>query len=190
MSTSSDTTTQTPEQNVLPTTMPTTMAASTDEAPEVQVYAIYIDAPAQRIWDAITTAEFSERFGYGGVTEIDLTPGGAVRDLTTAEMKQMGMGEVAATGTVIEVDPPHKLVMTWSPVWHDEPETTLTYEIKEYPGGASCFTLTHVLTGAPNTAKDVRGGGDAGAGGGGWPWVLSSLKTLLETDRVMPGAGA
>ncbi|MEO6996736.1 MAG: SRPBCC domain-containing protein [Terracoccus sp.] len=188
MSTSSDT--KTTDEKGMPASMPDTMAASNDEAPEVQVYAIYIDAPAQKIWDAVTTAEFSERFGYGGVTEIDLTPGGAVRDLTTAEMRQMGMGEVAATGTVIEVDPPHKLVMTWSPSWHDEPETTLTYEIKEYPGGASCFTLTHVLAGAPNTAKDVRGGGDAGAGGGGWPWVLSSLKTLLETDRVMPGAGA
>ncbi|MDN5767810.1 MAG: SRPBCC domain-containing protein [Humibacillus sp.] len=188
MSTSSDT--KTTDEQGIPATMPDTMAASNDEAPEVQVYMIYIDAPAQKIWDAVTTAEFSERFGYGGVTEIDLTPGGAVRDLTTAEMRQMGMGEVAATGTVIEVDPPRRLVMTWSPVWQDEPETTLTYEIKEYPGGASCFTLTHVLTGAPNTAKDVRGGGDAGAGGGGWPWVLSSLKTLLETDRVMPGAGA
>ncbi len=166
------------------------MAASDEAAPEVQIFAIYIDAPAQRIWDAITSSEFSTRYGYGGEVEFDLTPGGAMRDLTTPEMRKMGMGDVAATGTVVEVDPPHKLVQKWSPVWHDEPETTLTYEIKEFPGNACCLTLTHECLGAPNTAKDVRGGGDAGAGGGGWPWVLSSLKTLLETDRAMAGAGA
>jgi len=163
---------------------------SPDRAPEVQMFAIYIDAPAEKIWEAITSSEFTNRFGYGGDIEMDLTPGGAMRDLTTAEMKEMGMGDVAATGTILEVDPPRRLVQTWSAVWHDEPETTLTYEITEYPGNACCLTLTHDCTGAPNTAQDVRGGGDAGAGGGGWPWVLSSLKTLLETHRVMSGAGA
>lgn len=184
----------TPEQSTTPQPAPAgsdlTMAASDDTAPPIQMFAIYIDAPAQKIWDAITTSEFSNRYGYGGEVEMDLVPGGGMRDLTTAQMKEMGMGDVAATGTILEVDPPHRLVQHWSAAWHDEPDTTLTYEIKEYPGNACCLTLTHDCTGAPNTAKDVRGGGDAGAGGGGWPWVLSSLKTLLETDRVMSGAGA
>ncbi|CAN5544697.1 hypothetical protein BH23ACT6_BH23ACT6_10590 [soil metagenome] len=167
-----------------------TTAAPDDAAPPVQMFAIYIDAPAQTIWDAITTSEFTNRYGYGGEVEMDLTPGGAFRHFTTPEMKEMGMGDVAITGTVVEADPPHRLVQEWSAVWHDEPETTLTYEIKEYPGNACCLTLTHDCTGAPNTAKDVRGGGDAEAGGGGWPWELSSLKTLLETERVMSGEGA
>jgi len=160
-----------------------------DRAPEVQMYAIYIDAPAEKIWQAITNSEFTNRFGYGGNVEVDLSPGGAFRHLTTPEMKEMGMGDVAVTGTIVEVDPPRRLVQTWSAVWHDEPETTLTYEITEYPGNACCLTLTHDCTGAPRTAQDVRGGGDVGAGGGGWPWELSSLKTLLETDRAMSGAG-
>lgn len=160
-----------------------------DTMTETQMFAIYIDAPAQKIWDAITTSEFTTRYGYGGDIEIDLTPGGTFRMLTTAEMKEMGMGDVAVTGTVVEVDPPRRLVLAWSPVWHDEPATTLTYEVTEYPGNACCLTLTHDCTGAPNTAKDVKGGGDAGGGGGGWPWELSSLKTLLETERVMAGAG-
>ncbi len=166
------------------------LAASDETAPPIQMFSIYIDAPAQTIWDAITSSEFTTRYGYGGAVEMDLVPGGAMRDLTTPEMKEMGMGDVAATGTIVEVDPPHHLVQKWSAVWHDEPDTTLTYEIKEYPGNACCLTLTHDCTGAPDTAEDVRGGGDAGAGGGGWPWVLSSLKTLLETERVMSGAGA
>ncbi len=65
---------------------------------QVQMFAIYIDAPAPKIWDAITSSEFTTRFGYGGEIEIDLTPGGAVRDLTTPEMKEMGMRDVAGAG--------------------------------------------------------------------------------------------
>lgn len=163
--------------------------ATDDSAPEVQMYSIYIDVVAQQIWDAITTSDWSGRFGYGSALEIDLRPGGAIRELCTPEMKAMGMGEVAGAGTVVELDPPHRLVQTWSAAWHDEPDTTLTYQIIEFPGGPCQLTLTHDCTGAPNTAKDVRGGGDIGAGGGGWPWVLSSLKTVLETGRSMSGAG-
>ncbi|MGB3828775.1 MAG: SRPBCC domain-containing protein [Ornithinimicrobium sp.] len=163
---------------------------SEEAAPEIQMYSIYIEASAERIWEAITTPEFSTRYGYGSELEIDLRPGGAIRDLCSPEMKAMGMGEVAGTGTVIELDPPHRLVQTWSAAWHDEPDTTLTYEITEFAHGPCRLTLTHECLEAPNTAKDVRGGGDIGAGGGGWPWVLSSLKTLLETDRSMSGAGA
>ncbi len=169
-----------------------TMTAPTDEhaAPEVQMFSIYIDAPAQRIWDAITTSQWSTRFGYGTTLEMDLKPGGAIRDLATPEMREMGMPEVIGTGTVVELDPPHRLVYSWSVDWQDEADTTVTYEITEFPGGPCQLTLTHDCTGAPGTAKDVRGGGDIGAGGGGWPWVLSSLKTVLETDRSMSGAGA
>ncbi len=161
-----------------------------DAAPEVQMFSIYIDAPAQRIWDAITTPEWTTRYGYGTTLEMDLTSGGAIRDLASPEMKEMGLSEVVGTGTVTELDPPHRLVYTWSVEWQDEPDTTVTYEITEFEGGPCQLTLTHDCTGAPGTAKDVRGGGDIGAGGGGWPWVLSSLKTLLETDRAMSGAGA
>ncbi|MGB3763356.1 MAG: SRPBCC domain-containing protein [Ornithinimicrobium sp.] len=161
-----------------------------DAAPEVQMYSIYIDVPAEQIWEAITTSDWSGRFGYGTGLEIDLRPGGAIRELCTPEMRAMGMGDVAGTGTVVEVDPPHKLVQTWSAQWHDEPDTTLTYEIVEFAGGPCQLTLTHECVGAPKTAKDVHGGGDINAGGGGWPWVLSSLKTVLETGRTMSGAGA
>ena len=155
-----------------------------------QVYGIYIDAPAQKVWEALTTSEYSNRYGYGGDVEIDLTPGGTMRHLTTDLMKKMGMGDVAVTATVVAAEPPHRLVLDWSASWHDEPASRLTYEIVQGPSGLTRVTLTHELPQSPKTAKDVAGNGDAENGGGGWPWELSSLKTLLETGTPMTTAGA
>lgn len=155
-----------------------------------QVFGIYIDAPAATIWQALTSSEQSNRYGYGGDVEVDLTPGGSYRNLTTEAMRQMGLGEVAATGTVVAADPPNRLVLDWAAAWHDEPPSRLTWEISESPSGLSRVTLTHELPGSPKTALEVAGGGDAEEGGGGWPWVLASLKTLLETGKPMTTAGS
>lgn len=155
-----------------------------------QVYGIYIDAPAEKIWEALTSSHMTNRYGYGGTLEIELSPGGAFRHLTTDAMRQMGMGDVAVTGTVVEADPPRRLVLDWQAVWHEEPPSRITYDIAQGPSGLTRLTLTHELPESPNTASDVAGNGDAENGGGGWPWELSSLKTLLETGRAMTTAGA
>lgn len=152
----------------------------------VQVYSIYINAPAQRIWDAITTSEGTNQWGYGGDADYDLTPGGSFRLHTTDEMKAMGMGDVAVSGSVVELDPPKRLVLDWAPSWHPGVEPTrLTWELTEFPGGLTQLVLTHDLTAAPQLAPEVAGGGDPAQGGGGWPWSLSGLKTLVETGRPM-----
>ncbi|HHU09830.1 MAG TPA: hypothetical protein GXZ60_07425 [Intrasporangiaceae bacterium] len=158
-------------------------------APEVQVFRIYIEAPAEKVWEAMTSKEFSTKYGYGGEASYDLTPGGDYVAGTTDEMKEMGMGDVAVTGKVIEADPPRRLVQTWIAAWHNE-ETTLTWELTEYAGPLTGLTLTHDCTGAPNTARDVEGSGDAEQGGGGWPWVLAGMKTYLETGKAMVGSGS
>lgn len=155
-----------------------------------QVYGIYIDAPAEKVWEALTSSQYSNLYGYGGDIEIDLQPGGQLRHLTTEEMRKMGMGEVAVIGTVVEAEPPNKLVLDWSAVWHDEPPSRLTYEISQSASGLTRVTLVHELPESPQTAKDVAGNADVENGGGGWPWELSSLKTLLETGRPMTTAGA
>jgi len=93
--------------------------------------------------------------------------------------------DVAADGEVIEVDPPHRLVATWrmlmEPQIAAEGFTRVTYEIEEGKGGVTKFTVIHELQGAPQLAALVAGAVEAEGAGGGWTWVLSDLKTLLET---------
>jgi uncharacterized protein YndB with AHSA1/START domain len=93
-------------------------------------------------------------------------------------MRAHGAPEVAIDGEVIEADPPHKLVQTWRMLMDQqlaaEGFTRLTYEIQRGASGVTKLTVTHELEGA--------GLEDAGAGGG-WSFVLSSLKTLLETGE-------
>ena len=155
----------------------------------IQVYSVYIAAPAAKVWQAITTSEYTNQWGYGGDVEYDLRPGGAYRNLTTDEMKQMGMGDVAVNGTVVEVDEPTKLVLDWQPAWHPQSAPTrITWELTEYPSGLTRVVLTHDVTAAPEYAAELAGGGDPAQGGGGWLWSLSGLKTLLETGRSMDAA--
>ncbi len=104
--------------------------------------------------------------------------------------RQLGwpVPDTVVDGEVVEVDPPHRLVQTWrmamDPQAAAEGFTRLTYEITEGGGPGVCrLTVTHEVAGAPSFAAMVEGapGAEQQQGGGGWPWVLSDLKTLLET---------
>lgn len=153
----------------------------------VQIHRIFINATPERVWEAITTPEFSRLYGYTGDVSCDLTPGGHYEQRASEEMKSMNMPDVVVTGEVLEADPPHRLVQTWGPVWiQDEEPGTVTWEIEATADGATRLTLTHDLTGRPETARQVAGNPDPmGAGGGGWPWVLSGIKSVLETGQPM-----
>jgi uncharacterized protein YndB with AHSA1/START domain len=161
----------------------------TDETATTHIYRIVIKASAQAIWDAITKPEWTERYGYGGRVEYDLKAGGNYRHLASAEMRAVGMPETIIVGEVVESDPPRKLVQTWHPLFGPdtsaERPTRLTYEIAEHEGGLCTVTITHDVTGAPIVGGMVQGGGDPVKGGGGWPWVLSDLKTLLESGKPL-----
>ncbi len=162
------------------------MSTQIETAVATQVYRVYIKATPEAIWDAITKPEWTQRYGYRGTVEFDALEGGAkYRFLAPAEMQQMGMPEVVVDGEVLEADPPRRLVQTWHPLWSEDiaAETTrVTYDIEDDDFGVTRLTVTHELEGAPITAAQV-GLGDARLqeGGGGWPMILSSLKTLLET---------
>ena len=152
-----------------------------------QVYRVYIKASPQAVWDAITKPEWTERYGYGGRSEFDLRPGGAYVGYASEAMRCSGAPDVAVDGQVIEVDPPRKLVQTWrmamDPGMAAEGFTRLTYEIEEGKGGVTKLTVTHDLEGAPQLANLVGGGMEGMGAGGGWAWVLSDLKTLLESGK-------
>jgi uncharacterized protein YndB with AHSA1/START domain len=165
------------------------MTTMTETTVTTQVYRVYIKATPQAIWDAITRPEWTERYGYGGRAEFDLSPGGRYRGVASEEMRVMGAPEVAVDGEVIEADPPRKLVQTWRMLMDPEMEaegfTRLTWEIGEGRGGVSRLTVTHELEGAPKLALLLSGGMEELGAGGGWSWVLSDLKTLLETGVQM-----
>ena len=165
-----------------------------------QVYRVYIKATPQAVWDAITKAEWTEKYGYGGRSVYDLRPGGMYRGYTSEAMKKAGAArggavpDVAIEGEVLEVDAPRKLVLMWHMVMDAattaEPSTRLTYEIEETPGGVTKLTLIHSFEGAPQVAGILSGKFEAQGAGGGWSWVLSDLKTLLETGTAFTGGKA
>jgi uncharacterized protein YndB with AHSA1/START domain len=167
------------------------MTTATEQRVTTQVYRVYIRTTPEAIWDAITKPEWTERYGYGGRAEYDLRPGGAYKVSAPPEMQAMGLPEIMVDGEVVEADPPRKLVQTWHPLWGDdvvaERPTRLTYEIEEDDGGVTRLTVTHELEGAPITAAQVTNATAARIheGGGGWSWILSDLKTLLESGTRM-----
>ena len=145
---------------------------TTMTAQATQVYQVFIRATPERIWQAITNAEFTERYFYG--TRIDTT---ADRRLTQWE-KQVG------EDPVLEWDPPRKLVHGWHSKWNDElsaeEPSRVSWELEAQDDGTTLLTVVHdQLEGAPKTAASVSGPG--------WTRVLSGLKTLLETGESLVG---
>jgi uncharacterized protein YndB with AHSA1/START domain len=166
---------------------------STELSVATQVYRVYIKSSPQAIWDAITRPEWSLRYGFGGYVDYDLRPGGHYRarpsdDFRAASLAQgQDLPEVVIDGVVVEAEAPHRLVQTFHMMMDAatsaEPPTRLTYEIKETAPGVCCLTLTHEFDGAETMANILSGAWEQHGAGGGWAWILSDLKTVLETGR-------
>ncbi|MFD8494330.1 SRPBCC family protein [Amycolatopsis sp. NPDC059657] len=168
------------------------MTETVTETRTQQVYRIYIKATPQAVWDAITKPEFTAKYGYTGLVDYELRPGGKYVTRSTQEWLDMGMPEVIVDGEVIEADPPRKLVQTWrlvmSPEIMAEGFTKLTYEIFETKAAGTRLTVTHDVTNAPATARMIAGTDeDETNAGGGWAWILCDLKSLLETGSNIAG---
>ncbi|HEU4689746.1 MAG TPA: SRPBCC domain-containing protein [Vicinamibacterales bacterium] len=153
-----------------------------------QVYEVYIRASQQSIWDAITSPEWTVKYGYRGAIDYDLRPGGAYKAHSTPEMKAVGMPDVVVDGTVEQADPPRKLVHTYRFLFSDEIKaegfTRVTWEIEKVSANFSRLTVVHELEGAPIMAQMVSSKFSE-MGGGGWAWILSDLKSMLETGNSM-----
>ena len=157
------------------------------QAGPVRTYQIFIRATPQEIWAALTRPGWSQLYGYRAPAQYEIRPGGAYRAFASVTMKMRGISGVIFDGEVIEADPPRRLVQTWHVLLdagtRAEPDTRLSWEIAEGSSGVNMLTLTHDLAGAPQTAALAEG--RHSAAGGGWAWVLSDLKTLLETGRPL-----
>ena len=164
------------------------MATESKAGVATQVYEVYIKASAQAIWDAITSPEWTVKDGYKGAVDYELRPGGAYRAHATEDMKKFGLPEVVVDGVVESADPPNKLVHTYRFLFNDahksEGFTRVTWEIEKVAAGFCRLTVVHELEGAPLMAGMVASKFSA-QGAGGWAWILSDMKTVLETGSTM-----
>ena len=153
-----------------------------------QIYEVYIKTTPQTVWDAITKPEWTQRYGYQGRSEYELRVGGAFRAHATPAMRSMGMPDVVIDGEVIEAEPPHKLVHTYRFLFNDatkaEGFTRITWEIEAAASGFTRLKVIHELEGAPMMAGMVSSKFSE-MGSGGWSWILSDLKSLLETGESL-----
>ena len=140
------------------------------------VFEIYIKTTPERLWQAITDPEMRRKYSFGVTVESEWTPGSAYTSLVP------GVTEIAS-GENLEVEPPRRLVQTMQALWSDEVRgegfSRVTWEIE--PVGDSCrLRVTH------DRLRD-----DANSElYGGWPMILSGLKTLLETGEKLTTPGS
>jgi uncharacterized protein YndB with AHSA1/START domain len=142
-----------------------------------KVFEIYIKTTPERLWDAITDPEIRSKYNFGARANGEWKPG--ARFEMSAGDSAVALGE----GEVLEVDPPRRLVHTMTALWSDEVKnegsSRITYEIE--PVGDSCrLTVTH---------DELREGANDELYGG-WPMILSGLKTWLETGELLTTPGS
>jgi uncharacterized protein YndB with AHSA1/START domain len=141
------------------------------------VFEIYIKTSPERLWEAITDSEMRKRYSFGVGTESDWSTGSGYSSAVP------GVIEIAS-GENVEVDPPRRLVQTFTAQWSDdvreEGTSRVTWEIE--PVGEDSCQLRVIHDQLPEGANSQLFGG--------WPMILSGLKTLLETgeDLTTPGS--
>lgn len=138
------------------------------------VYTIYIASTPERVWQALTSAEYSRQYFSGFGVEVEERVGGAF-------VLRAPDGSVHIDGEVIACDPPRKLSVTFNVNWpgliEALGETLITYDI-EQAGDAVRLTMTEANE--REISEDILSGGRAG-----WPAILSSLKSMLETGKPL-----
>ncbi len=147
------------------------------ENPMEKVFEIYIRTTPERLWEAITDPEIRGKYNFGVRISSDWTPG------SRFEMSHAKANGLLGEGEILEVDPPRRLVQSMVALWSDdvkrEGTSRVTWEIE--PIGDSCrLTVTH---------DQLREGANRELYGG-WPMILSGLKTWLETGELLTTPGS
>jgi uncharacterized protein YndB with AHSA1/START domain len=135
------------------------------------VYTTYIETSAEKLWQALTDGDFTERYWFGHRVSSDWEPG--------SPYKFVHQGADSIEGNVLMADPCTRLVYSWNecmPKSKRERTSRVTFDL-EPRGKVVKLTVTHDnLDEGGKTFRDISGG---------WPMVLASLKSLLETGRVL-----
>jgi uncharacterized protein YndB with AHSA1/START domain len=138
------------------------------------VYVTYIRTTPEKLWGALLDPEFTRRYWCGTWQECEWKVGATWRLM-------LPDGRVADSGEVIEIEPHRRLVVTWrkemNAEMHAEGHSRCTYELEPNPDGVK-LTVIHQID-QPDS-KLIQGVT------GGWPHILSSLKSLLETGEALP----
>ena len=147
------------------------------ERPMEKIFEIYIRTTPQRLWEAITDSEIRSKYNFGANVRSDWAPGSHI------ETSHPGAEGLLGEGDVIEADPPRRLVHSMLALWSDEVKnegtSRVTWEIE--PIDDSCrLTVTH---------DQLREGANAELYGG-WPMILSGLKTWLESGQLLTTPGS
>ena len=140
-----------------------------------KIFEIYIKTTPERLWQAITDPEMRRKYNFGVLVKSDWTPG--------SRFEGLAAGRTILDGENLEVDPPKKLVQSFRALWGEdvkaEGTSRVTWEI--VPVADSCLLkVTH---------DQLREGGNDQIFGG-WPMILSGLKTLLETGELLTTPGS
>ncbi len=149
-------------------------AAMAAQEPPTHVYTVLIRATPEQVWQGLTDPAFTRQYYFGTSVRSDWQVG-APFTYTQDD------GTVVIEGTILEIDPPWRLVTTFSAKWDEataeDPPSRVTY-LLEAMGQVTKLTITHDGFGAATTTFQQVGGGV--------PLIASSLKTLLETGRPLP----
>jgi uncharacterized protein YndB with AHSA1/START domain/DNA-binding transcriptional ArsR family regulator len=142
-----------------------------------KVFEIYIRTTPERLWEAITDSEIRSKYQFGARVSSEWTEG------SRFELGHPSAGVLLGEGVNLEVDPPRRLVQSMVALWSDdvksEGTSRVTWEIE--PVGDSCrLTVTHDQL-RPNANPELYGG---------WPMILSGLKTWLETGEILTTPGS
>ena len=141
------------------------------------VFEVFIKTTPERLWEAITDPEMRAKYSFGVRTESDYADGSSYKSSVP------GVIDIAE-GENVEIDPPRKLVQTMTALWSDEVKSEgasrVTWEIAPISDDSCRLTVVH----------DQLNKGVNGEIYGGWPMILSGLKTLLETGELLDTPGS
>jgi uncharacterized protein YndB with AHSA1/START domain len=137
------------------------------------VYVTYIRTTREKLWEALLKPEFNRAYWYGMWQDSQWKAG-------SSWQLKFSDGRVADAGEVVEVDPPRRLVLSWRNEWKPELKaegfSRATFELEE-KGGSVKLTVTHQI--GRDGSQFIQ------AVSGGWPMILASLKSLLETGKAL-----